>query len=109
MYACLFTGTSGAETSTSSIEQEKYFSALVAATPLGNPRFDQSASDSLTSLDSLILSAGGETLTIAETTPDISRKTLIARAVGGLRSSGGRVKCKHAKGLSLDVGQDCGH
>ena len=88
---------SGSETSTS-LEQEKYFLAIVAATPLGNSEGPTCMTDSLTSLDSLLLTAAGcDPLTLPDT-PDSIRRTLnpLSRAVSSLRSSGGRVKCKHA-------------
>ncbi len=91
-------GSSGGETS-ASVEQEKYFSSIVAATPMGNPHSTTSMSDSLTSLDSLVLTAAtADSLTLHPTpdTPDSARKNPLSRAVTSLRSSGGLVKCKHA-------------
>lgn len=45
-------GGGGGDTATSvTLEQEKYFTALVAATPMGNRRY----ADSLTGLDSVVL------------------------------------------------------
>ncbi|CAH1786112.1 unnamed protein product [Owenia fusiformis] len=74
-----------------SVEQEKYFHAVVSSTPIGQLSHSQ-ISDSLTSIDSLILTAGtSDTLTIPET-PGGTRKNYLARAVSSLRSSGGRVK-----------------
>ncbi|XP_023930025.1 myotubularin-related protein 13 isoform X2 [Lingula anatina] len=86
-------GTSGEITSTS-VEQEKYFHAIVQCTPMGNLQHQQqshnkSLSDSLTSIDSLMLST--DTLALPDT-PSLSRKNPIARAVNSLRSSGGKVK-----------------
>jgi len=93
-------GPTGTETSTS-VEHEKYFSSIVAATPIGNQHFDPSTSDSLSSLDSLMLSAAsGEPLSLPDT-PDSARKNPLARAVSSLRSSGGKVKCKHSRTLSV--------
>ncbi|XP_053384706.1 myotubularin-related protein 13-like isoform X1 [Mercenaria mercenaria] len=72
--------TSGSTTSgetTSSLEQEKYFSVLVAATPNSTRTgsYKTSFSDSLDSLDSLMMSgATGESLAIPET-PDPLRRT----------------------------------
>ena len=84
-------GASSGELSTS-MEQEKYFSAIVAATPMGNQKY-ATMTDSLTSLDSLML--GADSLTLPET-PNTARKNPLARAVSGLRTSGGKSKCKHA-------------
>ena len=68
---------------------------------MGNQRFDSSPSDSLTSLNSLAMSAVTDPYSTPET-PDTARKNPLARAMGSLRSSGGpRVKCKHAS-LGLD-------
>lgn len=86
-------------TASSSLEQERYYSALVAATPLlmGNysphPHHPSSIAggDSLTSLDSLLLTE--------LTTPDAQRRGAgggaMARAVSSLRSSGGKARSKH--------------
>ena len=68
-FIMLFTGTTSGET-TSSIEQEKYFSVLVAATPnsarIGS--YAASFSDSLSSLDSLTMTgATGGSLMVPET------------------------------------------
>ncbi|XP_060586000.1 myotubularin-related protein 5-like, partial [Ruditapes philippinarum] len=71
---------SGSTTSgetTSSVEQEKYFKVLVAATPNSarTGSYKTSFSDSLDSLDSLMMSgATGESLAIPET-PDPLRRT----------------------------------
>ena len=79
------------------MEQEKYFSAVVNTTPMGNQRcLPVSTSDSLTSLDSLLLAAGAVdplSLSLGDT-PDPSRRNPLARAVNSLRSSGGKAKCK---------------
>lgn len=68
---CLFAGVSTSET-TSSIEQERYLSVLVAATPL--PVLRQGSawgmSDSSLSINSLLLAAEDNTLT-----PEASRRT----------------------------------
>lgn len=77
------------------MEQEKYFSALVAATPMGNQRYAASMSDSLTSLDSLVLSAGTAEPLMLPDTPDATRRNPLARAVSSMRSSGGKAKSKH--------------
>ena len=79
-----------------SVEQEKYFSALVAATPMGNHRYAASISDSLTSLDSLVMSAATAEPLMLPDTPDSARRSPLARAVSSLRSSGGKAKCKQA-------------
>ncbi|BFZ05320.1 hypothetical protein BsWGS_08359 [Bradybaena similaris] len=66
---------SGGEAS-STLEQEKYFSLLVAATPSSyrNNALVHSNSDSLTSLDSLMMvGMGGDPLNIPST-PELSRK-----------------------------------
>ncbi|XP_052066679.1 myotubularin-related protein 13-like isoform X4 [Mytilus californianus] len=62
-------GTAGSETS-SSIEQERYFSNLVSATP-NSERYRGSCSDSLTSLDSLMMAG----INVPET-PDMNRRAL---------------------------------
>ena len=72
---CNISGASSGET-TSSLEQEKYFSVLVAATPSStrHASYNTSYSDSLSSLDSLMMSgATGESLAIPET-PDPLRR-----------------------------------
>ncbi|XP_064634624.1 myotubularin-related protein 13-like isoform X5 [Lineus longissimus] len=87
-------GSISGETSTS-VEQEKYFSALVTATPSANQKHAASSvSDSLTSLDSLIFSAGtADTLTVPlPETPTSSRRNPFSRAVHSLRGSGGKAK-----------------
>ena len=63
-------GSAGSET-TSSIEQERYFSSLVAATPKGERMYRPSCSDSLTSLDSLMMAG----INVPET-PDMTRRAL---------------------------------
>ncbi|KAL5006472.1 hypothetical protein ScPMuIL_015278 [Solemya velum] len=65
-------GTASGETS-SSVEQEKYFSSIVAATPNSSRMFDPSFSDSLTSLDSLMM-VGTESISVPDT-PDMLRKS----------------------------------
>lgn len=80
----LFPGTSSGETS-SSLEQEKYFSALVAATPSSNRSYHSSYSDSLTSLDSLMM-VGTDTLTIPET-PDPLRRSIFSKGSTANRGS----------------------
>ncbi|XP_048241880.1 myotubularin-related protein 13-like isoform X3 [Haliotis rufescens] len=77
-------GTSSGETS-SSLEQEKYFSALVAATPSSNRSYHSSYSDSLTSLDSLMM-VGTDTLTIPET-PDPLRRSIFSKGSTANRGS----------------------
>ncbi|XP_052225213.1 myotubularin-related protein 13-like isoform X3 [Dreissena polymorpha] len=70
--------------STSSLEQEKYFSVLVAATPNSarNGSYKASYSDSLDSLDSLIMSgATGESLTIPETPDNFKRAPKTGKSV----------------------------
>lgn len=77
------------------MEQEKYFAALVAATPMGTAYTESSMSDSLTSLDSLVMSAAGGDGVMMPDTPDSVRRNAnpITRAVTTLRSSGGKMKC----------------
>ncbi|XP_012944799.1 myotubularin-related protein 13 isoform X2 [Aplysia californica] len=89
--------TSSGEAS-SSIEQEKYFMLLVAATPSShrssNNALVNSASDSLTSLDSLMMiGVGGESLNIMPTTPEPLRHTASSggSGAGGVVSGGGGV------------------
>ncbi|XP_052797634.1 myotubularin-related protein 13-like isoform X4 [Mya arenaria] len=123
--------TSASGESTSSLEQEKYFSVLVAATPNSarTGSYKTSFSDSLDSLDSLVMSgATGGSLAIPESsdtfrrpaktgkssrsslklkgqsgngdfvalhlsgdaTPNTMRRSMFARAVNTLRSSGGK-------------------
>ena len=98
-----------------SVEQEKYFSALVSVTPIGNPRSphlgvggvggpsgacgqsgaSSGISDSLTSLDSLLLTAGASGELLTPDTPDSVRRNPLTRAVTSLRTStGSRAKCK---------------
>lgn len=81
-------GTSSGETS-SSIEQENYFRSLVAVTPNSMRSYQSSYSDSLTSLDSLMM-VGSNELTIPET-PEPLRKSTFNRATGlsNTRASGG--------------------
>ena len=119
-------GTAGSEMSTS-LEQEKYFSAIVSLTPMGNQRFPgggtlrtagplaaTSSNHSLTSIDSLLLchavagdlllgGAGGE-LAPGEATKlrgRFSGASPLARAVSNLRSGGVKAKCKHPTGARL--------
>ena len=66
----MFAGTSSGEAS-SSIEQEKYFMLLVAATPSSSRSHNSASySDSLTSLNSLMMVGGSDSLNIPET-PDL--------------------------------------
>ncbi|KAH9519121.1 ARS-binding factor 1, partial [Bulinus truncatus] len=67
-------GTSGSGEASSSLEQEKYFQLLVAATPSGHRTNNllNASNDSLTSLDSLILGVGADPLVIPST-PELSR------------------------------------
>ncbi|CAE1243244.1 SBF1_2 [Acanthosepion pharaonis] len=89
-------GTSTGETS-ASIEQENYFRSLVAATPNSMRTYQSSYSDSLTSLDSLMM-VGNSELTIPET-PEPLRKTTFSRAPGlsSIRTSA------NAKSKTLDL------
>ncbi len=84
----------------SSVEQEKYFASLVATTPMGAScaAADTSMSDSLTSLDSLVMSAAAGDGVMMPVTPDSIRRNAnpITRAVTTLRSSGGKMKCKYS-------------
>ena len=93
------------QVTSSSVEQEKYFAALVSATPMGTQYTDTSMSDSLTSLDSLVMSAAGGDGVMIPDTPDSIRRNAnpIARAVTTLRSSGGKMKCMYA--VCLPVGK----
>ena len=74
-------GASSGEPS-SSIEQEKYFMLLVAATPISNRNtYSTQASDSLTSLDSLMMVGLGDTLRIPDTPEQLRRS--MAHSGGG--------------------------
>jgi hypothetical protein len=88
------------EITSTSVEQEKYFQAIVNATPFGNchmtPVFIR---DSLTSLDSCFLSSYlGDSPILGEggvySESSKSRHRGFLRAVSGLRGSGGKSKCK---------------
>lgn len=71
MYTLLFLGTLNSE-SNSSVEQERYLSAIVASTPLSTLRNSGAAwglSDSSLSINSLMLAADEDILS-----PDISRR-----------------------------------
>ena len=75
-------GTSSGEAS-SSIEQEKYFKLLVAATPISNRNtYSTQGSDSLTSLDSLMMVGLGDTLRIPDT-PEQLRRSMAHSGGGG--------------------------
>ncbi|XP_050410421.1 myotubularin-related protein 13 isoform X2 [Patella vulgata] len=78
-------GTSSGETS-SSIEQEKYFMAVVAATPNNARSYHPSYSDSLTSLDSLMMVGLMDPLNIPET-PDVLRRGGVYKGTPAARSS----------------------
>ena len=102
------------ETTSSSVEQEKYFRAVVSGTPLGNENLTPvSTRESLTSLDSLYFWGGscyGDHLLKSflehpnsEFYPGApssrsaslsSRKRGFIRALSGLRGSGGKAACK---------------
>lgn len=73
---------SGASSEASSgIEQEKYFRMLVAATPVSNRSASTSHySDSLTSLDSLMMMELGETLQVPNTPEQLRRNIAYSRA-----------------------------
>ena len=94
---CLALGNVEAGTTTS-VEQEKYFAALVSATPFGNPQSvvngtdgSETFSDSLSSLDSLGVV---DALALCET-PMLNRRNPLMRSLAGLRSTyPGRPKCK---------------
>ncbi|KAJ8313207.1 hypothetical protein KUTeg_009240 [Tegillarca granosa] len=75
--------TTTGETS-SSLEQERYFSSIVQATPNSCKSFDPSGSDSLTSLDSLVMVGATESLNVPDT-PDLLRKSA-AYKTGSMRS-----------------------
>lgn len=101
-------------TTTTSVEQEKYFAALVSATPYGNAAAHHTsltnggggaaasdpssvseatsfASDSLSSLESLGL---GDALALVET-PMLNRRHPLMRSLAGFRATyPGRPKCK---------------
>ncbi|XP_017780101.1 PREDICTED: myotubularin-related protein 13 isoform X2 [Nicrophorus vespilloides] len=81
---------------TSSLEQEKYLSALVTATPIFNQRVGWGKSDSSLSIDSLLFATeehlgGGAGGTL---TPDVSRRSNPLKTIGTLgvfpRNSGGK-------------------
>ncbi|XP_060530285.1 myotubularin-related protein 13 isoform X2 [Cylas formicarius] len=79
---------------TSSSEQEKYLSALVAATPIFSQRPGWDMSDSCLSIDSLLL-ATEDPLACATLTPEVARKSNpFNKAIGTLgvfpRHSGGK-------------------
>ncbi|XP_052823707.1 myotubularin-related protein 13 isoform X6 [Octopus bimaculoides] len=95
------TGTSSGETS-SSIEQENYFRSLVAVTPNSMRSYQSSYSDSLTSLDSLMM-VGSNEITIPET-PEPLRKSTFNRTAGlsNTRASGG-AKSKKMSSSALDI------
>ncbi|KAK3103033.1 hypothetical protein FSP39_015926, partial [Pinctada imbricata] len=57
----------------SALQQERYFKAIVDATPNSMRLYRQSCSDSLTSLDSLMMAGTTDTLTVPET-PDVLRR-----------------------------------
>ncbi|XP_078332157.1 myotubularin-related protein 13-like isoform X3 [Crassostrea virginica] len=67
------TGTSTGEIS-ASLQQERYFSTIVAATPNSMKSYKPSYSDSLTSLDSLMLSGVQDSLLVPET-PEVVRRS----------------------------------
>ncbi|KAK7481835.1 hypothetical protein BaRGS_00026861, partial [Batillaria attramentaria] len=74
------TGASSGEAS-SSIEQEKYFLLLVAATPISNRNtYTAQCSDSLTSLDSLMMVGLGDPLHIPDTPEQLRRSSAYAGA-----------------------------
>ncbi|XP_048780689.1 myotubularin-related protein 13-like isoform X4 [Ostrea edulis] len=67
------TGTSTGEIS-ASLHQERYFSCIVSATPNSMKSYKPSYSDSLTSLDSLMLTGVQESLLVPET-PEVVRRS----------------------------------
>ncbi|XP_048526749.1 myotubularin-related protein 13 isoform X3 [Dendroctonus ponderosae] len=80
--------------STSSNEHEKYFSAIVNATPIFSHRPGWAMSDSSLSIDSLLLAAD-DPLACATLTPEVARRTnAFNKAIGTLggfpRHSGGK-------------------
>ena len=97
-----------------SLEQEKYFSAVVSLTPMGNQRLRpatgpiaaSSSNTSLTSIDSLLLChavvgdllPGGGDLSASDSLlrgRSGGAASPFARAVSNLRSGGVKAKCKH--------------
>ena len=105
-----------------SLEQEKYFSAVVSLTPMGNQRFPgtggatvrpagpiaaSSSNTSLTSIDSLLLChavvgdllPGGDLSASDSLLRGRSGASPFARAVSNLRSGGVKAKCKHWLGF----------
>jgi hypothetical protein len=72
------TGTSTGEIS-ASLQQERYFSCIVSATPNSMKSYKPSYSDSLTSLDSLMLTGVQESLLVPET-PEVVRRSHPAAA-----------------------------
>ena len=123
---CVPGTSSGSEMSTS-LEQEKYFSAVVTLTPMGNQRFPgggsmrptgplaaTSSNHSLTSIDSLLLChtvagdlllGGAGDLSLGDSVlrgrgrgRGLSGPSPLARAVSNLRSGGVKAKCKHLQG-----------
>ncbi|XP_076471850.1 myotubularin-related protein 13-like isoform X2 [Babylonia areolata] len=75
-------GTSSGEAS-SSLEQQKYFKQLVAATPISNrTTYTTQGSDSLTSLDSLMMVGLAEPLRIPDTPEQLRRNMAHSSAAG---------------------------
>ncbi|XP_070199867.1 myotubularin-related protein 13-like isoform X2 [Littorina saxatilis] len=94
-------GASSGEAS-SSIEQEKYLRMLVAATPISNRNtYSAQGSDSLTSLDSLMMVGLGDNLRIPDTPEQLRRS--MAQSGGGVASSSNRSSvASHPKPASLN-------
>ena len=106
-----------------SLEQEKYFSAVVSLTPMGNQRLRpatgpvvaaSSSNTSLTSIDSLLLChavvgdllRGGGDLSASDSLlrgRSGGAASPFARAVSNLRSGGVKAKCKHWLGIHCFV------
>uniref|UniRef100_T1JDW2 Myotubularin-related protein 13 n=1 Tax=Strigamia maritima TaxID=126957 RepID=T1JDW2_STRMM len=103
-------GSSGSSHDTSSsLEQEKFFQAVVNATPLNEVRQSGWMTDSTLSINSLVLSAGssagglGLDNVYPTFTPEIARRgsNPFTKAMNSLRSSGGRTSKQFTRWGSL--------
>lgn len=85
-------GTSTGEIS-ASLHQERYFSCIVSATPNSTKSYKPSYSDSLTSLDSLMLSGVSDAVLLPET-PEVVRRS--HPATGSMRNiNNPKSSCKY--------------
>ena len=93
-------GTSTGEIS-ASLQQERYFSTIVAATPNSMKSYKPSYSDSLTSLDSLMLSGVQDSLLVPET-PEVVRRS--HPTTGSMRNlNNPKSSCKYHSIVSLFI------